>query len=151
MKAEKKAVILLESQPPHMGELLQVLRVLQKYETLYICVNAFPSVMPLAIVYEMWAIILQPYATRIHIIASKLQFKSVMKSDLPTTFEDCIYLTSNRETFVHLSSMNVSIELIPRASGFNSTFYQVAYRQSRALDWLENKFVNSNPLENIKR
>ena len=139
---QTKAVLLLESQPPHLGEMMQIIQLLKRFSFLHICLVAKPAVMEIKAAVGIWTALLQPYVGKVQLGVFAGKFTDIAKDDLPKLYDDCTYQTASREIFVHLSTMNVSVELIPRALGYNTTFIRTAFRQSKALDWLENKFIN---------
>jgi len=144
-------VLLVESQPPHAGEFLQARQMLEKYDYLYICILYSSLVMDVRICAQIWASIFQSDLERMTITFADVDFKECMPEDLPALFTSCTYLTSDKETFVHLSTMNVDVELIPNALGYYGIFLRNAYRQSKALNWLEMRFINQAEVEKIKR
>lgn len=143
----KKGVLLLESQPPHIGEVLQVYQQLDRYDSLYICIPLNNMIMPFKLVHAIWSAILKSHATRVQLAAVNGNFAEMSITELPLLFKDHVYLTSDRTVFVHLSSMNIPVELIPEAIGYRGIFLRSAYRQSRALSHLEKGFVNSAKIE----
>lgn len=138
----KKAVFFIESQPPHIGELLQVINVLDSYEFLYLCINPNPVIMPINHVLTLWTILLQPYAERVKIVTFEAQLQEIALEELPKLFTGCAYLTDDRVAYVHLSSLNIEVQLVPKALGYYGVFLRNAYRQSRAFTYLENAFLN---------
>lgn len=136
-------MLIVESQPPNTGEFLQALAQLERYEFLYICINSPPAVLPLQRVGAIWASIFKLYGKRIAVVFVTDSFVDAAKSELPEIFDGCDYLTTNKKIFVHLSTMNVDVELIPHALGYRGIFLRNAYRQSRALDWIESRFINT--------
>jgi len=149
---KNKAVLLVESQPPHIGEILQAIQALTKYDFVYICLTVDVTVMSFDHVLSIWVSLLAPYMGRFKVVRCIGNFKEVMEGDLPIKFNMCTFLTPDREIFVHLSSLNVMAELIPRALGYHGIFLRTAFRQSKALDYLEARFINQAILErNNKR
>ena len=139
----KKAVLFLESQPPHLGELLQIINALQNYEQLFVCVNSNPIIMPVRQVLGIWNVALQPYIDNVKLVTFDANLQELAIDELPELFKDCVYLTSDRIAYVHLSSLNViKVQLMPKVLGYCGIFLRSTYRQSRALTWLENNFLN---------
>lgn len=140
---KRKGVLIIESQPPTAGEFLQLIMQLNHYDFIYICLNFTAEVMAIPRVLTIWKYFLSPYKKKTAVVQVTGNFASVSKEELPEMFKKCTYLTTNKAAFVHLSSMNVPVELIPRVLGYYSIFIRSAYRQSMALDWLEGKTINS--------
>ena len=143
MPLKNKAVFLLESQPPHLGELITVLNKIREYDPLYICVNKNVKVLPLQFAMTTWFFLMS------HITGEKptifaadfKQFESISKLPDQPEFKDCTILTTNKEISIHLSSINVPVELVPHVLGYHSVFLRSAYRQGRALDYLLQGFM----------
>lgn len=136
-----KAVLLVDSQPPHTGEYLQAFAYIKKYDFLYVCLTGPPLVLPIVNAMTIWKHILEPFAAKTQVTYVALKFTEIMQDELPLAFDNCVYLTSDKETFVHLSSLSASAELIPKVPGYRDIFLRTAYRQGVALDWLENHAV----------
>lgn len=140
--------LIIKSQPPHLGEFLLVVTQLMKYDFLYICLNFKEPLMPIPQVLALWTRLLAPYKKKTELMLIQDNFATVAKEKLPEHLKDVTYLTTDRTVFVHLSTMNVPTELIPRVLGYHGIFIRTAYRQSKALDWLESRFVNSANSDN---
>jgi len=136
-KAKKEAMFLVESQPPHIGELLSVLMKIDEYDFIYVVVTGTPLVLPVAHALTTWSVMLKAYKDKVLICSSNQKFTEIVK--LPKQYKDCTVLTTSRKTFIHMSSNNIASELVGRPMGYHSTFLRTAYRQGRALDWLINK------------
>lgn len=136
----KRAVLLLDSQPPHIGEFLQVLTALKKYDFLYICFYTDPLVMSFDQLYVIWNALLQPYKTKIRLANCKLNLSEVQTEDLPELFNGCTYIMSDKFAFTHFIALGLEPELLLEAIGYNSLFLREAYRKTRALNWLEGRF-----------
>jgi len=147
-KKLNKAVLLIESQPPHLGELMQLLSNFHKYNLIYLCITGAPKVMSHDQVLQVWNFILKPYIKKVQLMIFTHNIIELSKDELPEILDDCTYLTSDRATFVHLSTLGCNSDIIPRALGYNTTFLRTAFRQSKALDWLEARYMNS--ITNIK-
>ncbi len=139
MESIKKAnaVLLINSQPPHLGELLQFIQQLNKYEFIYVCITGNIAVIALDHVLAIWRNILAPYSNKSAVMFFQKDIYKSSREDFPGAFKDCVWLTADRATYVHLSTLQVNVELIPRAMGYRGTFLRVAFRQSKALDYLE--------------
>lgn len=134
---QNKAVFFLQSQPPTIGEVLSVISQIDNYDKLYICINSKSSVMPIAKTIAIWYAILKPYGAKTVIVS--YDFYSLFTlSSIPKKFSNCKILTKSQKLFVHLSAINVNVDLIGTPSGFEDIFEQTAYRQSIALYWLKN-------------
>ena len=134
MPDKKSAVFFLESQPPHFGELISVLLKMRDYDFMNICVSGISKTMPVRNVVATWLFVLDAYRDKMTI--SALAFPFIELSELPKQFKDCTVLTTDREVFVHMSSLNIPAELVPRTLGYHGVFIRTAHRQGRALDWL---------------
>ena len=142
-KKLNKAVLIVESQPPHLGELLQLLSQLNKYDLIYLCINGKEKVMNYSHVLQLWQFILQPYVDKVNLMLFPHNLTEFDKDDIPELLDECLFLTASREIFVRLSTIGCQVEMIPQALGYRSLFFRTAFRQSKALDWLESRFVNS--------
>jgi len=142
-KKPNSAVLIIDSQPPHLGELLQLLSNLHKYDLICFCINGQEKVISHQHVLQIWHSILQPYAEKVSLMVFSYDFTQLDKDLIPEMLENCTFLTSDRQIFVHLSGIGLNAELIPRALGYHSIFFRAAFKQSKALDWLESKFINS--------
>lgn len=138
-ETKTKALYITESQPPHLGELISLLSVINDYDIIAICVNGNTKVMPIQHVLSTWVFLTQPYKDKIVTCASTDNFSTVAK--LPEEFKDYTVLTTSDEVFAHLSSLNVTVRLIPRAKGYWPVFERVAYRQGLALEWLKTNVI----------
>lgn len=149
MKKENKAVIFLKSQPIHTGEIASVLSIVDSYDKLILHLSADASIMPLDKVFAIWSIILHHSKDKVNIIFS---YKGPLEygHKLPTALKGCYLLTHSKAVFTHLSSVNLPVRLIPRLMGYRGVFMRSAYRQSRALDWLENNAINSTYNSNFE-
>lgn len=135
---KSKAVFLVESQPPHMGELIGILNKMKDYSTLHICIDKDERVIPLQLAMTTWFFIMSHVSkVRPTIFAAKFSgFKTISKLPDQAEFKDCVILTTDKEIFIHLSSINSPVELVANVLGYHSTFFRNAYRQGRALDYL---------------
>jgi hypothetical protein len=140
-QSKGKAVLFIESQPPHIGELLQIISALQHYNFLYVCINPNSIVMPIQNVIAVWNSILYSLQANVKLATFDADLREVSIDGLPSLFKDCVYLTEDRAAFVHLSSLNIKVQLMPKAFGYCGIFLRSAYRQSRAFTYLENKFL----------
>lgn len=134
MSNKKEAVFLVESQPPHLGELISVLLKIRDYDKMHICVNATPSVLPIPRVLATWLFLLDAYKDKITVSAMIPKFAEM--PELPKTLKHCTVLTTSPKVYVHMSSLNIETELVPKTLGYCETFQRTAYRQGRALDYL---------------
>jgi len=139
MSNKKEAVFMLESQPPHLGELITVILKLKEYDTIHICVSGAPKVVPIPMVVATWNFLLDAYKDRTTVSVMPTKFSELAK--LPEIFKDCTVLTTSMEVYVHITSLNIEAELVPSALGYHGIFQRTAYRQGRALDYLFNNRV----------
>ena len=131
---KKEALFLIESQPPHLGELTSVLLKMKEYDIMHICVSGIPKVMPIPKVVATWLFHLVAYKDRVTVSSLLIKFTELPK--LPEMFKHCTVLTTSVKVYVHMTSLNVPVELVPRALGYHGIFQRTAYRQGRALDYL---------------
>jgi len=140
MPSEKQALFLLDSQPPHLGELISVLLKMKDFDIMNICVSGFSKSMPIQNVVATWLFVMSAYE---NVTVSALLLPFIELSELPSQFKDCTVLTTDRKVFVHMSSIGVPVELVPRTLGYHGIFIRTAYRQGRALDWLLREAAHS--------
>jgi len=134
MSNKKEAVFFLDSQPPHLGELIPVLLKIKEYDIVHICVSGIPKVIPIPNVIATWLFLLEAYKHKITVSSLLINFEEL--SELPEIFKDCTVLTISPKIYVHMTSLNIETELVPRARGYVGIFQRTAYRQGRALDYL---------------
>jgi len=128
-----RAVIIIESQPPHLGQFLAVRDVIQNNKDVLICIVDKPMVMSTEKVIATWTIMLEEYGYSI----SSIDIDYVMQHGLPDylSSEDKYYV-SDKHLFVHLNSLNVDVSLLGHVKGYNDIFVRMAYRQGLAYDYL---------------
>ena len=131
---KKEALFLIESQPPHLGELVSVLLKIKEYDVMHICVSAIPQVVPINRVMATWLFLLDAYKDKVTVSAMLSKFEEM--PELPEMFKGCTVLTTCTKVYVHLSSLNLKAELVPKTLGYCGAFQRTAYRQGRALDYL---------------
>lgn len=133
-KDKNEALFLVESQPPHLGEMTSVLLKMKDYDVMHICVSGIPKVMPVPKVIATWLFHLAPYKDKVTVSSLFMKFEEMPK--LPEMFKHCTVLTTSTKVYVHMTSLNVKTELVPTVLGYHGAFQRTAYRQGRALDWL---------------
>ena len=134
MTKNKEAVFFLESQPPHLGELVSILLKLDEYDKMHLCVTGAAKVMPVHKAVAIWAFIFKSYPKEITISSLSTDFMEL--TELPEIYKNCVVLTTSNKLYVHLTSIRVPVELVPRTLGYHDIFQRVAYRKGRALDYL---------------
>ena len=134
MSKSKQAVFFVESQPPHLGELTSILLKIKEYDVMHICVSGIPKVMSIKRAMVMWEFHLDAYKDKVQVSAITVKFEEL--AELPEMFKECTVLTTSMAVYVHMSSLNIESELVPRALGYYGMFQRTAYRQGRALDFL---------------
>lgn len=139
----KKAILVVESQPPHLGEYILLVHQLQYYDLIYVCLNSEPLVLPIENALAIWDMLTKHHGDKVKVVSMPGDFTQASIGDMPEQFDDCTILTTSQRIFAHLSSMNVSVELIPNVAGYHGIFLRMAYRQGRALDWLRTRAINS--------
>ncbi len=108
---------------------------------MHICVNGITKGVPIQNVLATWAFIMGAYKDKVTVSALIVPFTEL--PELPPQFKDCTVLTTDRKVFVHISSIGVPVELVPRTLGYHGVFLRTAYRQGRALDWLLSQATHS--------
>jgi len=131
---KKEALFVLESQPPHLGELIPVLLKMKEYDVMHLCVSSIPRVMPVSSVIATWFFLLAAYKDKVTVSSSLIKFEEL--EELPEIFKHCVVLTTSTKIYVHMASLNIATELVPQALGYHGIFQRTAYRQGRALDYL---------------
>lgn len=131
---KKEALFLLESQPPHLGELTSILLKMKEYDIMHVCVSGVPKVMPINRVIATWLFHLEAYKHKATVSSLLIKFEELPA--LPEIFKHCTVLTTSIKVYVHMTSLNIPVELVPHALGYHGIFQRTAYRQGRALDYL---------------
>ncbi len=148
MSKSKEAVFFVESQPPHLGELTSVLLKIKAYDVMHICVSGIPQVMSVERALVTWKFLLDVYKDKITVSALLVNFSEL--PELPERFKNCTVLTTSTKVFVHMTSLDVSVELVPRVLGYHDIFQRTAYRQGRALDYLHSNKTQTAKHDQIK-
>lgn len=138
---KKEAVFFIDSQPPHLGELVSVLLKMKDYDIVHICVKGIPEVVPIPRVLATWIFLLDVYKDKITVSALAMKFDELSK--IPEVYKHCTVLTTSTKVYVHMSSLNVEAELVPTTMGYCGVFQRTAYRQGRALDYLLHRGVRA--------
>ena len=133
-KNKNIGVFTLISQPPHFGELLAVMQVIDKFDILIICIKAPARLISIRQVQQMWSMALKKYKDKVIIATSKENFAEI--AILPSAFVNTTILTMSKTVFAHLMSLGIKSELVGRVKGYHDIFQRVAYRQGCALDWI---------------
>jgi len=134
LKNKKEALFLIESQPPHLGELISILLKLKEYDIMHICVSGIPKVIPVSRVIATWQFLLHDYKNKVTILTMIVKYEEL--TALPEIFKKCTVLTTSSKVYTHMSSLGVETELVPKTIGYCDTFQRTAYRQGRAYDYL---------------
>ena len=121
---KKEAVFLLESQPPHLGELISVLLKMKEYDTMNICVNGIPKVVSIPVVIATWTHLLDAYKDKITVSSLVTKFEEL--AELPEIFKNCTVLTTSTKVYVQMTSLNIEVELVPTALGYSGIFQRTA-------------------------
>ena len=148
MSKTKSAVFFVESQPPHMGELTSILLKIKEYDVMHICISGIPKVMSVNRAMVMWRFHLDAYKDKVTVSALNSKFEEL--AELPEMFKDCVVLTTSSVVYVHMASLNVESELVPKALGYHDIFQRTAYRQGRALDYLRSHAAQAATHKQIK-
>ena len=144
MPNKREALFLVESQPPHLGELISILLKMNEYDIVHVCVSGIPSVLPISRVTVTWRFILNAYKRKATVSYINTKFEEM--PGLPEMFKHCTVLTTSPKVYVHMSSLGIPTELVPRTMGYCGVFQRTAYRQGRALD-----FLLSNTVRGVKQ
>ena len=137
-----KAVFLLESQPPHIGEVLSVLSVIDEYEFLYICVSNRATVLPILHVIKIWEQLLKAYDKKIAVCSEEWDF--VTSTNLPEKFKDCAIFTVSQKIYANLSIGSLPVELVATAIGYETIFEASAFKKGRAYHYIKSKSYLKN-------
>jgi hypothetical protein len=132
-----KAVFFLESQPPHLGELIAVLSVVDEYELLYICVSNKGTILPVAHVIKMWEFVLKAYNKKIVICSTQQDFRTT--TDFPEMFEGCKILTVSQRMFANFATTGLPVILVASAIGYDTVFEATAFRKARSYHYLKSR------------
>lgn len=131
-----KGAIFVESQPPHAGEIATVRYNINNYDSIYLCIYGKPLVMDINHARALWAVFLSDYKDKVEVVVLNSRPED-FKTGLPDILKGCELVTTSQKAFVRLSSFNAPVKLVSRTLGYHSIFVRAAYRQSRALDWLQ--------------
>lgn len=134
MPNKNEALFLIESQPPHLGELIPVLLKMKDYDVIHVCVSGIPKVTSIPRVIATWLFLLTAYKDKVTVSSLLMKFEELPR--LPELFKHCTVLTTSTKVYVHMTSLNIETELVPKVLGYHGIFQRTAYRQGRALDWL---------------
>jgi len=127
------AAIIIESQPPHVGQFLAIRDVLQKYDNVIICIIDKPMVMSTARVIATWTLILEDYSFSI----VPINIEDALEKGLPDYLKEIeTILVSDKHIFVALNTLGVDVGLLGHVKGYNDVFIRAAYRQGLAYDYL---------------
>ncbi len=137
----KDAVFFIESQPPHLGEFISVLLKIGEYDTINICVSGISKVVAISTVIATWLLLLRAYGDKVTVSALATKFEEL--TELPEIYKDCTVLTTSTKVYVQMTSLNIDVELVPRALGYSGIFQRTAYRKGRALDYLLSQGVRA--------
>lgn len=129
-----RAVLIVESQPPNISEVVALFSLVNKYEHVILCVQNNPIVISVGQVMSIWQLLIEPVEDKVTLTFGDKEFKSIAK--IPKEYEDCHLLTVAPDIYTHLQSLGVEAGLLPRLQGYEPTFLQVAYKQSKALQWI---------------
>lgn len=133
-------LFVLISQPPNASEIASVLRTIDDYDALILCFKTPITVMPIKLVIALWTHVLKAYKGKFLLTSCDTDFASV--AELPDDFKDKTILTLSKKVFVHLSTMGFHCKLVDKINGYHDTFLRSAYIQGRALDYIEQNYVN---------
>jgi hypothetical protein len=136
-RKQNKAVFFLESQPPHLGELIAVISVLDDFDLVYVCVSARGTILPVAVVEKTWEYILKPYDKKIMICSTVQDFRTT--TDLPEMFEGCKILTMSQRMFANLASSSLPVTLVASVVGYDTVFEASAFRKARSYHYIKSR------------
>ena len=101
MPNKKEALFVLESQPPHLGELIPVLLKIKEYDIMHICINGIPKVVPIPVVIATWHFLLDAYKDKITVSTLFEKFEEL--PELPEVFKHCTVLTTSPKVYTHMA------------------------------------------------
>jgi len=136
MANKKEALFLVESQPPHLGEIISVLLKIKDYDVMHICVSGIPKVVPIERVLATWTFLVDSLKDKNKVTVSAITLEFATMPNIPEVYEHCTVLTTSPKVYVHMTSLNIETELVPKTLGYCGVFQRTAYRQGRALDYL---------------
>lgn len=134
----KHALFVLDSQPPHLGEVLSVIRELDNYETMLVCIKNRSIIMKVPQVLMIWQLILKQYSHKCMICAWHEDFAEI--STLPDQFNGKQIITFDSKIYAHLSSINIPTKLVLDIPGYCTLFIRSSYRQGFAWNWLKKRY-----------
>lgn len=135
----KSALFIFESQPPHLGEIIGLFRILaeNEYENIAIHVNRNTKVIPINKVTTIWELALLPIKPSYKIFVSGTNFLEL--TEVPKEFKEYDLYTNLPEIYTHFIGMNIPIGFTGQFLGYNPVYLQVAYRQSLSLNMLNKR------------
>ncbi len=142
-KDTTKAILFLESQPPHLGEAFAIFHLLPQFDLLCICVSSKETVLSTEHSIRLWKQLLKDYD---NVVICSMEDDFETTTNIPNSFEGFQYFTISQRVYANLSSARYPIELLPTVIGYDSTFLASAFRKARSYNYIKTRSY----LRNIK-
>ena len=130
------AIVILECQPPHLGQILAIKQVLDKHDFVYIYIIDKEYVIAVKKAVSITTSALEPY-DNFRIYTTELDFTTI--GGLPESMvehnPDVIYV-SDKHMFTHLNSIGMPVDFLGHIKGYDDLFIRTAFRQGIAKDYL---------------
>ena len=132
----KICLIPITAQPPTFGLVMSIMAVQHKFDEIIICVKDDPIVIDTNAVIKMLSIVFQ--LPKFMVISNPQDFEEIVELPNNLPFFNVIATLSNR-IYVNLALKGYETLLIPRSTGYDEGFHRLAWRQSHALESLNNR------------
>ena len=142
LREEKIAVFPIKSNPPHMGNLLELYHASTKYDKIYVAIYKNVTVLPVKIVIDVLGRILHRFTDMFEIVETPYDFSNI--SSLPPEFKKLgvkYIITSSDKIYANFAGKGYPfLERIPRARGYYDEYQQIAYARGFILDQIKGQF-----------
>ena len=130
------AIIIIECQPPHLGQLLAIKSCLENHDFCYIYVIDKEYVMNTDKAISILSGALKPY-DNFRMFKTSIDFTSA--GGLPESMvehnPDTIYV-EDKHVFTHLNGIGMPVDFLGHVKGYDPLFIRVAFRQGLAKDYM---------------
>lgn len=109
-----KYIIIGKFNPPHLGHAITIMRCIEKYKDITICVT---DDKPINATFTQEEIAIEMSAFGVPVIL----FKGVLTKQLTDPFPECIYLTGNDDVINWAKKIGAKAEFIPRSGNISGT------------------------------
>jgi len=127
------ATVIIEAQPPHLGQFVAIQSLLKTYDTVTVCIIDKPILMATNKAVTILTAAFSDYS-EVGLAVSDLNFLAI--GTLPKQLQADMIFVSDKHIFTHLNSLGYKVEFLPHVQGYNDLFIRVAYRQGLAKDYL---------------